>query len=239
MSLLDPKNGPEFDLPDCGEVRTYAVASLPRTGSTLLCRGLWDTGLCGAPKEYLNPMQLRDWGLRAGRRRYRLLVGPLQVLARGDVERHLAEVRARRSSNGWFGLKIHRHHHERFRGALQVDRWILITRRDRLAQAVSWARAIQTGRWADWQKGLLPPVYSRSRIQRCLEQIHRDEAAWRQELGEVHEVVYEELVADFPGVLAATLGHLGLEATALPAPGMTRQADEVSAAWVERFRSGS
>ena len=238
--FLDPKNGPEFDLPPAGDVRTYAVASLPRTGSTLLCRGLWDTGLCGAPKEYLNPMQRRDWGLRAGRRHYRLLMGPLQVLARGDIQEHLAEVRARRSSGGWFGLKIHRHHYERFRGLLAVDRWVLITRRDRLAQAVSWARAIQTGRWASWQKGLLPPVYSRSRIARCLEQIEGAEAAWRAELGEVHEVVYEDLVEDFEATLGSVLEHLELPPPAtLPAPSLSRQADALSERWVERYQAGS
>jgi len=236
--FLDPKNGPEFDLPECSPTRTYAVASLPRTGSTLLCRGLWDTGVCGAPKEYLNPMQLRDWGLRAGRRRYRLLVGPLQVLARGDVAEHLAEVRRRRSSNGWFGLKIHRHHWETFGSSVEVNRWIVITRRDRVAQAVSWARAIQTGRWADWQKSVLPPVYSRSRIERCLEQIHRDEAAWREELDDALEVVYEDLVQDFRATLSDVLEHLEVRASDLPAPAMSRQADAISQAWVERFRSG-
>lgn len=238
--FLDPKNGPDFDLPRSEGARTYAIASMPRTGSTLLCRGLWDTGLAGAPKEYLNPMQRRDWGVRAGRRHYRLLMGPLQVLARGDVETHLAEVRALRSSGGWFGLKIHRHHYERFRDVLDVDRWLLITRRDRLAQAVSWARAIQTGRWADWQKSLLPPVYSRSRIRRCLEQIERDEAAWRQDLAGAHCIVYEDLVDDFAGTLSGALQHLGVSVPAeLPAKSMEQQADELSESWMRRYRAGA
>ena len=61
--LLDPRNGPAFDLPTPHSPRrTYVIASTPRTGSTLLARALWDTGLVGAPKEYLNPMQIRDLG---------------------------------------------------------------------------------------------------------------------------------------------------------------------------------
>ena len=120
---LDPRNGPEWDLPPPqGPQRSYVVASSPRTGSTLLCRALWDSGLAGAPKEYLNPMQLRDWELRFGARRYRWVRGPLLGLV-GRVRwpeprlaGHLERVRQRRSSGGWFGLKLHGHHRRRFFG---------------------------------------------------------------------------------------------------------------------------
>ena len=48
--LLDARNGEPFDLPPSPlRPRTYVVASLPRTGSTLLCNALWDTGRAGAP----------------------------------------------------------------------------------------------------------------------------------------------------------------------------------------------
>src|SRR5688572_4337432 len=85
--LLDPRNGPDWDLPRlAGDARTYVIASIPRSGSTLLGNALWDTHRVGAPKEYLNPMQIRDWEARLAptwitRARHEVLRGPLVALA--------------------------------------------------------------------------------------------------------------------------------------------------------------
>ena len=244
MKLLDERNGPDHDLPEPdGRVRTYVIASLPRTGSTLLCQGIWATGMAGAPKEYLNPMQIRDWGLRGGKKRNHFLIGPLQTLARIDVPTHLATVQRLRSSNGWFGIKIHRHHWEKHGEHLRPDRWVFITRRDHIAQAVSWARAKQTGRWASWQKESLPPVWSRRRIGSALADIERLERAWEAHFRErriiPHRVEYEQLIQDFPGTVQGVLDYLGVPSPdALPMPSLRRQADELSAEWIRRYRSG-
>ena len=157
--LIDPRNGPDFDLSASpAPPRSYVIASTPRTGSTLLCRGLWDTGLVGAPKEYFNPTQLRDWEVRLGAFPSRLwhfpLRGPARVFAgrrgwtRERLAAHWQRVRTRRSgANGWCGLKLHRHHRELLLAGIELEellgdlRWIRIRRRDRLAQAVSWSRA--------------------------------------------------------------------------------------------------
>ncbi|MCB9765904.1 MAG: hypothetical protein H6739_39385 [Alphaproteobacteria bacterium] len=259
-ALLDPRNGPAFDLPPPrAPEQRYVIASLPRTGSTLLCRALWDTGRVGAPKEYLNPMQLRDWSVRfdgpAARLRYGLIRGPLLALVghgwsayRRDA--HLSRVRARRSGpEGHFGLKLHFHHFQRFYGgrveSLGPARWILLTRADPVAQAVSWARAQQTGAWASTQRADLPPVYSRRRIQRALDRIHAFEAGWRQALqaagvSPLH-LTYEQLDADLTAACRRVLGHLGFrdaDAIDIPAPTLVRQADGISADWIRRFRSG-
>src|SRR5262245_60646267 len=53
--LLNPFLDPALDLAHEGPPRlVYIVAATPRSGSTLLCRELWSTGLLGAPYEYLN-----------------------------------------------------------------------------------------------------------------------------------------------------------------------------------------
>ena len=110
--LLDPRNGPDHDL--CGvPSKTLLIASAPRTGSTLLCRLLWSTGEVGRPKEYLNPMQVRDWSVRLGgpavRARHLPLRGPLLGLVGWgpwSPERrraHLTSVMRRRTAvSGWF-----------------------------------------------------------------------------------------------------------------------------------------
>lgn len=257
--MLDPRNGPAFDLPPAAATRTWVLASTPRTGSTLLCRMLWDTGRVGAPKEYLNPMQVRDWEVRLGtaaaRWRHRALRGPLLALAGcsgwsdARLRAHLDRVRARRTGpTGWFGLKVHHHH---FRDAFLAPgravepflgpvTWVRITREDRLAQAISWARALQTGRWAGHQRAWLPPVYSRRRIAACLARVEAAEQGWDTFFAargiEPLAVTYETLVADPGRVARRVLAHLGEPAgTALPEPPLARQADHVTAAWRSRF----
>lgn len=253
---LDPRNGPDWDLPACEQpVRSYVVASLPRTGSTLLCRAIWDTGLAGAPKEYLNPMQLRDWELRFGARRYALARGPLLAgvgRIRWPAQRlagHLERVRERRSSGGWFGLKLHGHHRRRFfseegpESVLGPLRWIYLVRPERLDQAISWARAEQTGSWSASQREDLPPVYSRRRIQGCLDRIEAQERDWeaffeRQGV-EPLRLDYQALVDDLEGSVHLVFEHLGLiERPSIPAAPTRRQADELSALWKRRFLTG-
>lgn len=258
--LIDPRNGPDFDLrPSPAAPRSYLIAATPRTGSTLLCRGLWDTGLVGAPKEYFNPTQLRDWEVRLGSRGARLLHRPLRgpalslVARRGwTLERfrgHWQRVRLRRSGDtGWCGLKLQRQHRDRFFGGIDLEdllgelRWIRISRRDRLAQAVSWSRARRSGSWASHQRRRLPSAYSERHIEACLGELEAQEAAWDAELAgrEVLSLVYEDLVAEWPRGLRAVLRWLavpGSDVVALPEPALARQADSRNARWMARFES--
>lgn len=263
--LIDPRNGPAWDLPEfAGAPRTYVIASTPRTGSTLLCRSLWDTGLAAAPKEYLNPMQIRDWEVRLGasalsRSAHRLLVGPAVGLAgrvgwsEARLRAHLERVRRHRTAaDGLFGLKLHAHHFERWflSGALSwqevlaPQRWIRIRREDRVAQAVSWARALQSGRWASHQRSLLPVIYRRRQVERLEAEILRQEGAWSRFFDsngiEPLELSYEELVAERDVTLRRVLAFLGVagaETAAIPEPSLAPQADATTEDWIERHRA--
>jgi trehalose 2-sulfotransferase len=245
LTLLDPRNGPSWDLSAPATRRAYVIASTPRTGSTLFANALWDTGRAGAPKEYLNPMQLRDFAVR-----FRT-PGSIRALVGSDagaMREHLQRVRAvRTGANGWFGLKLHHHHFERWWHVVEdlvaPVAWFHVVRRDRLAQAISWERALQTGRWADFQRGRLPPLFSRARIQRRLDAIERAEAGWAAFFVARRivpcELVYEDAVADLDGAVRGALRFLGEPDDLAPiAPSQTRQADALSAAWRERFLGG-
>lgn len=256
--LLDPRNGPDWDLPpSAGRLQPYVIASSPRTGSTLLARLLWDTGLVGAPKEYLNPMQIRDWGLRMGHPPSRWAMAALRGHAVGlaalpplcpDPQQHLSQVIAHRTGpRGHFGLKLHYHHFEQHcpKGIAPLlgaePRWIHITRQDRLAQAISWDRALQSGQWAAHQTGLrMPERYSRKRIQSALDRIEQQEAGWQAALAgrSVLKLSYEQLVQDKLGTLQACLAWLSVDAdsVALPSDGLRKQSDGVSAEWKRRFQ---
>jgi len=267
FSLLDPRNGEAFDLPLSTEAQcNYVVASTPRTGSTLLCRLLWDLGRVGAPKEYLNPMQMRDWEIRLGESAWqRFICGCLRGPAVGllrlrrwtpeELRRYLERIRERRTSaGGLFGIKLHRHHFDQLFGpgkaafdeVVSPRQWIFLRREDRVAQAVSWARALQSGRWASHQKFGLPVVYRRRQIQRLIELVDVQEAAW-ETFFSAHEIEplrlrYEDLSEDREQSLRNVLDFLGVEGAAeiaLPDPDLERQSDDINQRWIERFRSES
>lgn len=259
--LIDPRNGEHHDLTStAAAARTALIASTPRTGSTLLCRALWDTGQIGAPKEYLNPTQVRDWQVRLGservRRLHSALVGPLVGLAGQGLwtddrlRRHLDGVRQRRSSpEGWFGIKLHHHHYRQwFEGPERdLDAWfpglhvVRISREDRVGQAISWVRARQTGEWAADRPGQRTPRYRRGDIELALRRIERAERGWDEVLagrGALH-VDYAEVVGDLTGTVRRVLRHLGLDDDIdVLTPSLRAQADDVSAAWRARFRDG-
>lgn len=255
MRLLDPRNGEAHDLPPpTGPVRTYAVASVPRTGSTLLCRLLWETGRVGAPKEYLNPMQLRDWEVRLGhplsRRLHQRASGLVMgaVVGRGwtagRLRAHLERVQQRRSSGGWFGLKVHQHHHHRLLATgVSPAVWIRIRRRDRLGQAISWARALQTDQWAHWQQPSRSAVYRRSAVRQRIEAIEAAERAWDGYLAlqpRVVEVEYSQLVAAPAEELRRVFAALEAPAPSRwPDPPTVRQANADSVRWRTLWLAGA
>lgn len=242
-ALLDPRNGPAFDTGRDGP-RTFVIASTPRSGSTWLARTLWDAGV-GAPKEYFNPTQLRDWEVRLGSPVSRWWHGRLRGRAvwlagrgwsRRRVDAHWERVAWRRSQGGWFGLKLHWHHCERLLvGSARLEDvvWLRIRRADRIAQAASWAHALASGRWASHQQGT-PVQYQRRRVARCLHALERHEAAWDAFLTgrEVLELTYEALATEDR---ARALQRLGREAP-VPPPALVRQGE--AGPWAAAYREG-
>jgi trehalose 2-sulfotransferase len=142
---------------------SYLVCASQRSGTELLCRGLAATGVAGCPKEYFlaeDPAKLPDWGFWEE--------GPFAAGHDvGDRESYLTLVyRLGSTPNGVFGAKIHWNNLRwalakfselaRFAGlgrgailhtAFPNLRVVDVTRRDRVRQAVSWARMAQDGMW--------------------------------------------------------------------------------------------
>lgn len=124
---------------------SYVILSQPRTGSTLLSELLRIRGL-GDPDEYLHDDRIRVWWPK--------LAGPDDAF---DVQRYVALLRqAQSGSGGHFGIKIHyshlgKHFAERAdirRFITGFDRIIVLSRGNKLAQAVSALKAEQTSRWS-------------------------------------------------------------------------------------------
>ena len=231
------RSGPEWDLPKGTPARVcYVIASLPRTGSTLLARSLWTTGAAGAPDEYLNPLQRRRFG------RWGLPSLPEYV-------RHLRQHRT--SANGVFGLKIHFAHLDRqvlragydLPGLLGPLRWVAVTRVDLVAQAVSLEMARRTGRWwGEQPEPDPPPGYDRAALERRLDEIRHGEIGWERYFA-AHGIrplrlTYEAITEQRERSIRSVLRHLGVTAdvAAVPEPATVPTRTVATEAWIERFR---
>jgi trehalose 2-sulfotransferase len=218
--------------------QAYFVASSYRCGSQYLCWRLWQTGLLGAPSEVLAPTN----ELRIFMNRFKT----------SSPAEYIAKLVARRTSrNGVFGMKAHFHHFEAFLKdypalleVLAPMTYIYISREDRIAQAVSMAKALQTGRWTSRMEGAsnAPLQYDREMIANCLEDIMQQDVNWRRWF-ESHnvtpfEVTYNQVATDAAGVVRGVVELLGVEndePDEVSVPPVKKQGDETNQEWIERF----
>lgn len=245
--------------------RVVLIAATPRSGSTLLARGLAATGLVGNPLEHLNrglivPLEGPPWrhlGLRLrrplGRLRRWVRPDPRRAVLRLDrasVESHLAQVAAEHTGpDGTFASKVMWAQLDQvlLGQGLDVDAWgapvtwVRIRRGDRVAQAVSWVLAASTDRWSAQDPTRPPPPFDAARIADRKAELDRQERSWDRYFAErwivPYEVTYEDLDAHYPTTLAALLSHLGHPDAAVPPRQLQRQADSVNAAWIARYRA--
>lgn len=150
-------NDPKYDLhPFKDPTKRYVVFSSQRTGSTYLCRRLCNVkGQFGMPSEYLNPVNVNLLVPR-------LLPGAGQQAKSVGAGRYLKALqRARTTDDGYFGIKVqpqqllglmNRSNTNALKFLSGFDRVVLLTRRDKLGQAISGAVAVVTGKWFNDQK---------------------------------------------------------------------------------------
>lgn len=247
--------------------RSIVVASSERTGSTLVTDSLRRAGLAGVPEEYFNaevigeafevlgvprlPARIR---LRRQLRRAQLRPDWAATwdVQPGSVDAYLDHLVGRRTSpNGVFATKLHWNQYEAMMLAgLSIDAfpqpvsWVHVVRHDRLAQAVSLARARQSGQWSPAQvvrrRRPYVPFFDAASISKALAEVDAWTAGWdgffaRSAVTPI-PVVYEDLAADYPGTMARLFDALGIDAVVDPTPPSEKQADAVSADWIERYR---
>ncbi len=269
-------------------LNSYLICATPRSGSTLLCEALMNTGIAGYPREYFEALittglprrpveyfeTLNDVEMAALLESYsRLDHEPLQIV-RHDGESYanylLQVFEEGTTPNGVFGAKVMWGYFDSFinnlrqlfclrdhtiPGILATTfpnlRYIWITRQDKVRQAVSLWRAIQTGIWrADEthhasSSSSLPEtelVFHFRAIDHLVDQIESHEVAWQnyfRESGiEPYIVVYEDLVRAYEAKSHEILQylHIPIPPAFMPVPRrMKRQADDLSEAWVQQY----
>lgn len=241
----------------------YIICATPRTGSTLLCDLLAGTGVAGRPDAFYRRESIGDfiaeWGAD--------LSPPYEGEA-FEREYLAAAVQHGSADTGQFGIRIMwpslaemdarfaplfpdaRTTSARFAAAFGAPVYILLSRRDKLAQAISRVRAEQTGLWhrhADGSErersapGRLPE-YDAAAITAQMEEdtAHEDNwIAWLADQGIAPiRLAYEDLASDPRATLAGLLETLGHDpALADKAEVRTaRLTDAINVEWAARYR---
>ena len=117
--------------------------------------------------------------------------------------------------------------------------WVHVTRADKVAQAVSLWRAVQTRAWSASDPPETHPVYDARGIAHLRDQLIEQDIAWHDWFAakEIEPLVveYERFAAEYAATLRGVLAHLGLEVERIPDPPIDRQGDARSDRWVARF----
>jgi trehalose 2-sulfotransferase len=230
---------------------SYLICATNRSGSFLLCEALKNTGIAGNPEEYFwrgdEPFWKDRW----------------RVSDYGDYL--MKAIEQGTSLNGVFGAKIMWGYFDDFIGKLRqipayerIDlpillpqifpdlHYIQIIRRDKVRQAISFWRAIETNVWAwttdEKQAPEKEPSFNYEAIQNLELEIITHEAAWKNYFEmcqiEPYVVIYEEFVARYEETARDVLQFLEI-----PFPSdlkfaerkMKKQSDDLTEKWVEAY----
>ena len=237
----------------------YLICASPRSGSTLLCDLLTRSG-AGAPESYFRPGSIPGYA------------ETWQIPNNGSQfgAAYVAAVRrAGEAGTGHFGMRVMwtdapaffqrlvalypaaRGEPDALRLAFGVRRFVRLSRRDRLEQAVSLVIASQSGLWhvnADGSerqraKPHEDPQYDAAAIAAELELLRREDEGWTRWFSahqiRPHLVDYESLSADPSATLSRVAAYLGMSTPTALAPGTAKMANDLNAEWTTRFKRES
>jgi LPS sulfotransferase NodH len=251
--------------------RSYLVLASQRSGSTLLVESLRATGIAGEPQEFFQYLletgrapQPRQWFEGVEDDSILRLLAPLDA---GTPNTETAEqwrdriLAYGRTPNGIWGGKLMWN-----QTPLLLDRtkclpdpsagglraaivdvlgeeplYVYVDRPDKVQQAVSFWRAVQTQVWraSAVRTAQDTAQYHAGGIAHLLNILRWQDKSWREWFAAEQitplEVNYRDLVADSAAAVGTVLEELGLDRTAAPPPVLRPQADERSNIWVERF----
>jgi LPS sulfotransferase NodH len=155
------------------------------------------------------------------------------------------------AENGCFVVKIFPKHLHRINNAYKTDfvqyvkarhpiNFVVLTRRDRLGQAISYARGLQTRKWRSNDKAKGKAFYDFDMICRAYFMIGRSYDFWQSYLDitgeQAKHFVYEDLMDDpspFLNHMADCLGQA--RPAALPPTDLKIQRDDTTQHWREQF----
>lgn len=238
----------------------YMICGSPRSGSTLLCDLLKQTGVAGYPESYFRPESIIEYSSKWG------LSNTSEDWDNGYLQ---TVINYANKSTGCLGIrmmwsnfpeflerlkKLHPQYNNdqrALRETIFIDRFIHISRHDKIAQAISLVTANQTGLWhrssdgTERQRTKPPekPFYSYQQIAEALEMIELEANGWKNWFNDNDisplVITYEELALDPQSIVDKIMNYLGLNTLHEPKVTTAKMATSINKAWADRFRRES
>lgn len=233
------------------------ICATPRSGTTLLCDLLAETGVTGVPNSFYRAESVGNFA-----RKLSVAEGP-------EFERRYLEaiLREGRGDTDVFSMRVmwpsvatmrealgavfpdETSDAARIGAAFGTTLYLFIERRDKVAQAISRIKAEQSGLWHRAADGSVReqggefrvPEYDAARLRDSIAETTAHDAEWRNWFAREGiapmEMSYEELAADPQVAMARLLGALGRdpEIAKRIVPRTAKLADATSREWAERF----
>ncbi|MBT9317724.1 Stf0 family sulfotransferase [Leptothoe spongobia] len=229
--------------------KSYIICTTPRCGSSLLCELLSNTGILGYPKELETQDNELVWRDYYKFPHYKAYLDEYPVLCT--------------SSNGITGVKLMWMQLEKLIKKLRATpeyawykmpnllnqylpncHYIYLRRHDKLRQAVSFSKAIQTGVWSSNQENINDKKeleFDFNQINDLIQLIYDYELKWFSFFKEYRIkpliLEYEFFHINFAETIVEVLNYLNLdvpEKLELPAPSLRKQSDKLTELWIEK-----
>lgn len=237
--------------------KSFWIWFSPRTGSTLLCKALEETGVCGKAGEFFfeeekslldqcdatNYLQLRQ-----------------NIWARGMSENGVLGAKHSAYSHRFLSLSKELKHERHMLDAhdLDWDLWadifpncthIFLTRRNKIRQAVSWWKAIQDEQWhlVKGSKSKKDPSFYADKynvdalthlLDECFLREAMTESFFEHNQITPHVVVYEDLIRNYDGVLKDICQKMDIESSKENGDKpFDKTANQINEEWADRFRT--
>jgi LPS sulfotransferase NodH len=212
----------------------YAICTTPRSGSNYLCQLLESTDALGRPREFFNGPARR------------ILDDPTYP---DNPEEQIQRIRTMgATSNGIYGVKVFPFQHDQIQAHVSWTRelpglsFIHLQRSDLLGQAISWTRAVQTGRYRSTQVAVGDAVYDADAIYEHLLSLCILNARWSAFFARTGKrlltIEYEALIESPTATITSIARLLGVGDPIALNPALIdleMQRDRTSAEWKERF----
>ena len=239
-------------------IRSYFISTTPRTGGFLLAEALESTGIAGRPREYFDPLSERQCVREPGDPRRTPSISST-ILAAGTTP------------NGVFGAKVLWHQFVHLMAQLRLIhgnglsdlellrrtfpdlRYVFLTRRDKIRQAISYDRAIRSGVW--WSIGTTadgisgPSRQRRRRLHstssrsmtgsRACRNSSRAGAILQEDGSRAVRGGVRDFVESYESTVLAILRYLDLpisDGLKVAPPRLQKQADLITEEWVRRYQ---
>ena len=243
---------------------SYIICATPRSGSTLLCDLLADTGIAGRPNSFFRRESFLEWADDFN-------VSATEWPSAHEFDQTYLTAVRREGTDGTpvFGMRLMWESvgdlsnrldsfypglpsdEARFRAAFGPAVYVHLSREDKVAQAVSRLRAEQSGLWhvnadgteRERMKPGQAPVYDSHGLSALVSELEKQDAAWlswfAQQGIQPVRITYESLSTEPQSTLATVLSALGLDPAiaATLEPKTAKLSESESREWVSRFRA--